>query len=119
MSFGTVFEFLKSVKHMGLTEKWLTPTLSVLLYRHGDNYLSFKADEQDTCVHAAVRYALITGTIIFISLFKTGGMLQESTNFDSLCLSFYQTSADIFVSLFHAQTENKLKKKLFYVVILR
>ena len=33
---------------------------------------------------------------------------QGSGNFDSLCQSFYQTLADIFVSILHTQNENKL-----------
>ena len=61
MSFGTVFKYLKTVKDMTITAEWLTPTLVVLLYIHEGNYLSFRADDGDTCVHAVVRYAVITG----------------------------------------------------------
>ena len=61
MSFGTVFKYLKTVKDMTITAEWLTPTLVVLLYIHEGNYLSFRAHDGDTCVHAVVRYAVITG----------------------------------------------------------
>ncbi|CAC5365908.1 unnamed protein product [Mytilus coruscus] len=70
MSFGSVFEYLKTVRYMTITASWLTPTLVVLLYRHKGNYLNFLADERDTCVHAVVRYAVITGHIDLLNLMQ-------------------------------------------------
>lgn len=58
---STVFKFVEETRSDRSVKNWLTPTLMVLLFRHKKIYLNFKKDTTDTCIHAAVKYALITG----------------------------------------------------------
>lgn len=58
---STVFQFIEEAKADKAVTNWLTPTLVVLLFRHKKIFLNFRQGANDTCIHAAVKYALITG----------------------------------------------------------
>ncbi|OPL33701.1 hypothetical protein AM593_07337, partial [Mytilus galloprovincialis] len=60
---STVFKFVEETRSDRSVKNWLTPTLMVLLFRHKKIFLNFKTDTTDTCIHAAVKYALITDTL--------------------------------------------------------
>lgn len=60
MQLSTVFEFIEDNKTDKSVSNWLTPTMIVLLFKH-EQFLNFKNDDKDNCIHAAVKYALITG----------------------------------------------------------
>ncbi|VDI43181.1 Hypothetical predicted protein [Mytilus galloprovincialis] len=62
MHLSTVFKFIEENKTDELVSNWLTPTLMVLLFKH-EHFLNFKNDAKDYCIHAAVKYALITGDV--------------------------------------------------------
>ncbi|CAC5364351.1 unnamed protein product [Mytilus coruscus] len=63
MQLSTVLNFIEENKTDKLVANWLTPTLIVLLFKHDKQFLNFKHDAMDYCIHAAVKYALITGDV--------------------------------------------------------
>ncbi|XP_076089786.1 uncharacterized protein LOC143061066 [Mytilus galloprovincialis] len=62
MQLSTVFKFIEDNKTDKSVSNWLTPTMIVLLFKH-EQFLNFKNDDKDNCIHAAVKYALITGDV--------------------------------------------------------
>lgn len=61
MQLNTVFKFIEKTRGDRSVANWLTPTLTILLFQHEKKFMNFKQDDSDTYMHAAVRYALITG----------------------------------------------------------
>ncbi|CAC5380294.1 unnamed protein product [Mytilus coruscus] len=63
---STVFKFVEETRSDRSVANWLTPTLMVLLFRHKKLFLNFRQNINDTCIHAAVKYALITGDVCLL-----------------------------------------------------
>lgn len=58
---STVFKYIEEAEPNKSVTNWLTPTLTVLLFKNKKQFLNFKQDANATCVHFAVKYVLITG----------------------------------------------------------